>query len=123
MPAHMKSPVKILICEDEAATLLWFKDLFQKAGYEVAMAFSEQEAFAALICGQPGAAVLDIRLRTGDSLGVARELMRLGVPVLFVSGQVGPLAIPRDFREVPFLSKPVENGKLVSMVKELVEAA
>lgn len=64
---------------------------------------------------------LDIELSDGKSYPVARTLMDNNVPFFFVSGYQRS-SLPNEFKDVPFLTKPVTAGHLVKMCKALTDA-
>jgi DNA-binding LytR/AlgR family response regulator len=66
-------------------------------------------------------AFLDIEVTDGKTYPAARKLMANNIPFIFVSGNE-PASLPEDLKEVPFLSKPVATGRLVSLAKTLSNA-
>lgn len=66
-------------------------------------------------------AFLDIELSDGVSYPAARKLMLSHIPFIFVSGNER-VTLPDDFRDIPFLSKPVPSGRLVRLTKALSPA-
>ena len=77
----------------------------------------------ALKCIPDGIALafLDIELLDGTSYPAARKLMLNKIPFVFVSGN-DPASLPEDFKDIPFLSKPVSPGRLVRLSKALSNA-
>jgi two-component SAPR family response regulator len=61
---------------------------------------------------------LDIELSDGTSYPAAKKLMLNHIPFIFVSGNER-VSLPDDFRDLPFLSKPVPCGRLVRLTKAL----
>lgn len=68
------------------------------------------------------AAVLDVRLHGGTVFGLAQALMARHVPFVFTSGLPRDSA-PNEFRDVPWLQKPVEGDALLSAMADRLEAA
>ncbi|MCA0301291.1 MAG: response regulator [Proteobacteria bacterium] len=68
---------------------------------------------------QPDAALLDVRLRQGDSLEVARALRQRGVPFAVVSGYTRE-SLPPEMAAVPFLAKPLGELELVEVARTLL---
>ena len=66
-------------------------------------------------------AFLDVELLDGKSYPAARKLMLNKIPFIFVSGNV-QASLPEDFKDIPFLSKPVSTGRLVRLSKALSNA-
>jgi DNA-binding LytR/AlgR family response regulator len=61
-------------------------------------------------------AILDINLNGEFCFPIAEALAGLNVPFLFLTGYDDRAIIPPEFRAVPFLSKPVEEARLVAAV-------
>lgn len=68
---------------------------------------------------QPDAALLDVRLRQGDSLEVARALRQRGVPFAVVSGYTRE-SLPPEMAAAPFLAKPLGELELVEVARTLL---
>ena len=66
-------------------------------------------------------AFLDVELLDGKSYPAARKLMLNKIPFIFVSGNE-QAALPEEFKDIPFLSKPVSTGRLVRLSKALSNA-
>ena len=66
-------------------------------------------------------AFLDVELLDGQSYPAARKLMLNKIPLIFVSGNEQS-SLPEDFKDIPFLSKPVSTGRLVRLSKALSNA-
>jgi two-component system, response regulator PdtaR len=80
----------LLIVEDEAILAMALKDELQDAGYHVLKLTSRhQEALQAAKDGRPSLALVNINLRgLDDGIALARDLKALGIPSLFISGQI-----------------------------------
>ena len=63
-------------------------------------------------------AFLDIEVEDGKTYPAAHKLMANSIPFIFVSGNE-PRSLPEDLKEAPFLSKPVDPGRLIELAKEL----
>jgi CheY-like chemotaxis protein len=63
-------------------------------------------------------AFLDIEVEDGKTYPAARKLMANNIPFIFVSGNE-PASLPDDLKEAPFLSKPVDPGRLIRLAKVL----
>ena len=74
----------------------------------------------ALKCIPDGIALafLDVELLDGKSYPAARKLMLNQIPFIFVSGNERA-SLPEDFKDIPFLSKPVSSGRLVRLSKAM----
>ncbi|MDR7039454.1 DNA-binding response OmpR family regulator [Methylobacterium sp. BE186] len=128
MAASSGSPVlkdcRILVVEDR---YILANDIAQALGAEGAEVVGPVPNLAhglALSRSRPlDAAILDIDLRgEEDIFGLAEELMRKAVPIVFATG-VDRAIVPSAFEGVPRLDKPVELAELVSTVAALVANA
>jgi DNA-binding response OmpR family regulator len=121
---------KILIVDDdpdivEAATLF-----LEKAGHEVAPAFSRAEGMEVLASFQPDLLILDVMMeQPDDGFAMAQELRRTGhtLPILMLTSvaSASGLAFGRDAEMVPvdeFQPKPVEPAELLRKVAGLLKA-
>ncbi len=57
-------------------------------------------------------AILDMNLRGEVSFDIAHRLKEKGVPFLFVTGYGSKMDVPPDLKDVPILTKPVDDGTL-----------
>lgn len=67
---------------------------------------------------QPDGALLDVRLRQGDTLEIARVLRQRGVPFAVVSGYTRD-SLPPEMAAAPFLAKPLGEFELVEIARTL----
>jgi DNA-binding response OmpR family regulator len=67
-------------------------------------------------------AVLDINLNGEYCFPLARALETLSVPFLFLTGYDDPAVIPSEFRNVPFLGKPVDEAELLAVAARVFHA-
>ena len=63
-------------------------------------------------------ALLDVHLSQGTSLPLADEMARRGVPVAFITGY-GPDVLPKPYRHLLRLDKPVVPDQLRAAVMQL----
>jgi len=82
--------VTLLIVEDEILAAIALKDELEEAGYAVMdLTGRPQEALDAVAGAQPHLALVNIRLHgRDDGIELAGQLTDMGIPVLFISGQV-----------------------------------
>ena len=66
-------------------------------------------------------AFLDVELLDGKSYPAAKKLMSNKIPFIFVSGNERA-SLPEDFKDIPFLSKPVSTGRLIRLSKTMSPA-
>ena len=112
----MKSPVNILIVEDEAIIAVYLELLLREAGYTVtAIAPSGEEAIQCAEANLPDLAFMDVNLVGGmDGVEVAEYLeTQYAIPVIYLSAytadqlrkRVNPA---RPFRYLPKFFHPAE---------------
>ena len=101
MPAPMPAvPKTLLIVEDEILPAMALRDELQDAGY-VVMDLTKRhgEAIGAAKACKPDLALVNIELQGQDTgIDIARDLKAMGIPVLFISGQVSSGAVRRNGR-------------------------
>lgn len=88
--AQPRRPATLLIVEDEALVALVLCDALTDAGYHV-LDLKEQhdEAMAVAKASRPDLALVNIDLAKGDDgVALAEQLKALGIPVVFISGQI-----------------------------------
>jgi two-component system, response regulator PdtaR len=80
----------LLIVEDDVLPAMALRDELEDAGYHVLELTSHhQEALSAARLRKPDLALVNIMLHGhDDGIRLARDLTAMGVPVLFISGQV-----------------------------------
>ena len=104
---------RVLVVEDDYLTALTTIDCLESIGCEVVGPAARVPA--ALQLAQTAAldaAVLDINIADTMIWPVADELLRRGVPYLFLSAYSEQNIIPARFASAPCLSKPLEKGRL-----------
>lgn len=127
----MSGKKTILIVDDEPDTLVFFSTLLRDNGYETITALNGDEALAKVRDARPDLITLDITMPESSGVRCYRELRQSAewrsIPVIMITG------ISEDFRsfissrrQVPppegYLTKPVDEGELVSMVGRLLAA-
>ncbi len=111
----------ILIVEDDPITAAEFKRTLTAKGYEVhGILDSAEDAVKLASQTRPDVVLMDIMLPGGvDGIAVARELKRIGVPVIYVTGYSDQEVVDRaqDTEPLAFISKPVEPRDLAAVVQ------
>ncbi len=119
----MLSQLRCMIVEDQALIGMSLEASLEEAGFSVAGPFmSSAEALRWLENNVPQLAVLDIMLKDGTSLDVARELKRRGVPFAIYSGLPPKAECPLELKDAPWLEKPVSREILIRTLGSLADA-
>ena len=114
---------RCMIVEDQALIGMSLEAFLEDAGFEVAGIFmSNAQALQWLKNDVPDVAVLDIMIKDGTSLEVARALKSLGVPFAVYSGLPPKADCPTELQDVPWLEKPASRETLVSVLGQLGQA-
>lgn len=109
----------VLVVDDEALIALDVESALREAGFAVALAVSCSEAERFLADHTPAAAVLDVRLSDGESVGAASTLADRGVPFVVYSG-LRPEESNEAFSHGVTVMKPAKPEELVRLVRELI---
>lgn len=108
-----------LIVEDQALIGLSLEAYLEENGYDVAGPFlTNADGLRWLNNHTPELALLDVLLKDGPCLELARLLKRRGVPFAIYSG-LKPEGAPPEFGEAPWLEKPVSRADLARVLAEL----
>ena len=111
-----------MIVEDQALIGMSLEASLEEAGFEVAGPFmSNAQALRWLQNAAPDLAVLDVMLKDGTSLRIARELKSRGIPFVIYSGLPPDADRPPELQDVPWLEKPARRETLVTILEDLVE--
>jgi DNA-binding response OmpR family regulator len=105
----------ILVVEDEPLIALDIEDALAATGVTVRLARSLAEARLGLAAEPPPQLVLlDVVLPDGRSFGLAREILDLGVPLVFLTGY--DHGIPEELSAVTVVDKPFSTETLIAVV-------
>ena len=66
-------------------------------------------------------AVLDMNLRGVVTFDIAEQLMTAGVPFLFVTGYGSTIDVPPELRDIPILTKPIDDSTLSASLGRLLK--
>ena len=111
-----------MIVEDQALIGMSLEASLEEAGFHVAGPFmSSAQALKWLENAEPDLAVLDVMLKDGTSVRIARELKSRGVPFAIYSGLPPDSNRPPELQDVPWLEKPARRETLVTVLEQLVE--
>lgn len=123
----MVSALDILIVEDEAVLAMVYLQQLRELGYQsVGLAFSGEDALAAVEQGRPKLILLDIKLR-GDMDGIeVAEIIRCrhAVPIVYITAYSDAETLQRAWLTNPvcILGKLGENAELVRVVSTIMAA-
>jgi DNA-binding response OmpR family regulator len=119
MLSTMTQPI-CMIVEDQALLGLSLEAYLEDAGFDVAGPFfTNAEALRWLKTATPDLALLDVMLKDGTAVKVARTLKERGVPFAIYSGLTQASSRPPEFDGVPWLVKPVGRDALWSTLQRL----
>ena len=109
---------RILIVEDEPLVAMMLQELLSDLGAQIVGPYGTlDEAFGAL--PRPfDAALLDVNLAGTAIYPLADEIVRSGVPIVFLTGYQAE-SIETRFRDAAVLTKPVEASDLVATLQRL----
>ena len=108
----------VLIVEDNFLLSECLVDIVQEDLFAEALTATCVSVALGIIPDDIVLAFLDIEVEDGKTYPAARKLMANNIPFIFVSGNE-PTSLPDDLKEVPFLSKPVDPGRLIRLAKVL----
>lgn len=108
----------ILLLEDEALIALDLQYALEAAGHSVKTFSTNTAASAWLGHNRPCAAVIDLKLRDGDSTALASSLAASKIPIVIYTGRdVGAADLLPLLRDVPILRKPADQDGVVAMLE------
>jgi len=112
-----------MIVEDQALIGMSLEASLEEAGFTVAGPFmSCAQALQWLDHNSPDLAVLDVMIKDGTCLQIARELKKRGVPFAVYSGLPPKAECPLELRGAPWLEKPVSRETLACTLNQLMQA-
>ena len=122
--AHAVRKGRILLVEDEAATLTAYQTILCDAGFDVTTAPDGQQAIDALKLQHFNVIVSDIAMPGMSGLDVLRAVRAsdLDVPVILMTAAptVDNAMLALEYGALRYLSKPVEARDLIAMVGQAV---
>lgn len=112
------TPVTVLLVESNVIVGLDVADDLEQRGYNVEGPFHCAAALEWIETQTPDVAVLDVDLRTGPCVALARELLARGVPIAVFSAHDQRDALT-EFRALPWLSMPAPLDALDATLQGL----
>ncbi|WP_280136879.1 response regulator [Microvirga vignae] len=110
-----------MIVEDQALIGMSLEASLEEAGFAVEGPFmSNAQALSWLESDAPDIALLDVMIRDGTSVEIARELKSRGIPFVIYSGLPPKKGGPPELQNVPWLEKPISRETLAAVLEDLV---
>ncbi|WMT88610.1 response regulator [Pelagibacterium sp. 26DY04] len=105
----------ILLLEDETLIALDLQYALEAAGHSVTALSSNQAAYAWLDDNTPSAAIIDLKLRDGDSRALADRLANSQIPMVIYTGHdIENTDLAASLHQVPILKKPADQEGIVA---------
>ncbi|NNU17402.1 GAF domain-containing protein [Parvularcula sp. ZS-1/3] len=102
-----------LLVEDNLVLAMDMVDSISRLGAEhIETAATVETALRELKMHKFDFAVLDMNLRGTVSFEIAERLIELQIPFIFVTGYGSRIDVPPELRDIPILTKPVDDGSL-----------
>jgi YesN/AraC family two-component response regulator len=104
---------KVLIVENDYLIAQGLSDTIADYGFTVVGPVDTADLAVRLIGQQPpDGALLDVRLREGSAVEVAKALQEREVPFVVMSGYARD-TLPSELKKAPFLAKPMSEAELI----------
>ena len=108
---------RILVVEDLMLIALDLAGTIEDLGGDVCgTAATVREAMRAIEEERPDGVLLDINLAGESAFPIAEELMRRGIPFIFMTGYD---ELPADFARKPFLTKPFDYAEVRTRMRSV----
>jgi two-component SAPR family response regulator len=115
---------RCMIVEDQVLIGMALQVSLDEAGFETAGPFlSNAASLRWLHANTPELALLDVLLKDGPCVQLARELKSRGIPFAIYSGLPSAADAPEELRDVPWLEKPVSRETLATTLDQLTCAS
>ena len=116
----MNESTNILIVEDEWIVARAVQKTLEAAGYAVSgIVATASEALSSVERQRPHLALIEVVLRDGDGIELARQLTeRQGIPIVYVTAHSDAQTLARaaDTGPAGYVLKPFQDGQLLSAV-------
>lgn len=113
-------PEKILVIDDEEATVQLISILLDRRGFEVIKAFRAEEGLRKAYRYQPDLVLMDIMMPDMDGWEVCRRLREMSdVPIIFLTARSDVKDVVRglEMGADDYVVKPYDNDELVARVR------
>jgi DNA-binding NarL/FixJ family response regulator len=108
---------RVLIVEDDYLTAQGLSHTIADYGFTVVGPVDTADRAVRLIGHEPPDGVLlDVRLRGGSAVEVAKALQKRGVPFVVMSGYSRD-TLPSELRKAPFVAKPMSESELIDAAR------
>ena len=108
---------RVLIVEDDYLTAQGLSHAIADNGFTVLGPVDTADHAVRLIAQEsPDGALLDVRLREGSAVDVAKALHHHGVPFVVMSGYPRD-TLPLELKKAPFVAKPMSESELVDTAR------
>lgn len=112
---------RVFIVEDEYLVAETYRSTVGELGYDVVGPSPSVEKALAVLENEPvDVALLDVMVRGRVVTPVARRLVDMGVPFIFLSGAAVREVMGEEFRDAAVLEKPTEREELEKMLRQAV---
>jgi len=122
----IKTPMRILVVDDDADHLALVERWLSLEGFDVAGAENGEAAMAAVEAQRPDLVISDLVMGDVDGIRLLREIHRYDpvMPVIIMSGQAGiPEAVKATHLGASaFLTKPIDRDLLVEEARQALSA-
>lgn len=111
---------KILVIDDEEATVQLIGMLLERRGFEVIKALQAEDGLRKAYRFQPDLVLLDIMMPNMDGWEVCKRLREMSdVPIIFLTarGDVKDVVRGLEMGADDYISKPYENDELVARIR------
>jgi DNA-binding response OmpR family regulator len=113
-----------MIVEDEALIAFSLEDIFEEEGYLVDGPFAScADALCCLANTSPNLAIVDVKLRDGSCVELARELRRREVPFMIYSGTDASEERPPELDGIMWVEKPATLESVLRAARRLLPPA
>jgi CheY-like chemotaxis protein len=113
------STKRFLLVEDEPLIALDIELTLQQLGHVVLTTTSNEEATALLQTRPVDLAILDFRVRDGDTSELAGQLHARAIPFVVCSGSAALQELGEAFRDAEFLPKPYTTEGLLRALEDV----
>ena len=112
----------VLLAEDEAIIAFELADSLALEGFEIAGPFDTCASAEAWLkaAGHVDGAILDSTLKDGPCTALARDLASRDIPFMFYSGHIRSCETPREFRDAPWIVKPVPFEAILNSLRAVM---